>query len=309
MFATPSLQENGSELLFSPCSEHSMTPPVSRLPALQREGEIPIVSPASVRAGASAPTKLSARLNEFETTTQGRALERVAESEIILLLQLQKFDPHTPEWKTLRDALIEYGYAVLKAWCITGAIKSIAARARNGQGVMGVGKIPDGLRLNEDDAHALAAEVIIVAVENFRTKTLLDPNRTWRSTGGASIKTYFIGRVLMEFPDGYRTWRNANRSFPAANLLDNDDAEGPANTEQAVIAALEADEALANQPVLRRIFELSSLGYTVAEIADMLTAAGATITETTIYNRISRFREKLAQANAVPNLTHRQEES
>jgi hypothetical protein len=104
-------------------------------------------------------------------------------------------------------------------WTISGVVRQMAANHGRGSGVIGLSKIPEGLRLDRDDAHALVVELITTSVEAFRTKTLMNPKRTWRPGGGASLKTYFVGRTLMELPDAYQRWRRSERAPLGSHII------------------------------------------------------------------------------------------
>ena len=231
---------------------------------------------------------LLSELQGFELLSPAQRLERAAEYEILILLQLQRFSVDTPEWQTLSSALIEYGYSVFKAWFVTGAVRQIAADHARGRGVLGLGKIPEGLRLDDDDAHALAVELITASVEAFRTKTLMDPARTWRPTGGASLKTYFIGRTLMELPDAYERWWRAEKK-PIRTMDLTDDGRHSDDPADHAAAACRVDELLPDTQT-RVMFELQQKGHSLDEIADMLTAAGYPQTEGSVRTRMSRAR-------------------
>ena len=254
---------------------------------LQREDRR---SESPARAGARSAgddEQLTRELQLFEHLSPAQRLERIAEHEIMTLLQLQRFDPSTPEWITVARALVEYGYAVFCAWFATGVARSMAANHAGGRGVIGLSKIPEGLRLDDDDAHALSLELMMASVNSFRTRTLMNPKRTWRPDGGASLKTYFIGRCLMELPDTYRRWRRAEGPA-AADVPDVPDdgrmSDDPADHAIATARLREVD------PVSRAMFELQDHGYSLTEIAEILTTAGYPNTEGSVRTRMSRVR-------------------
>lgn len=56
-----------------------------------------------------------------------------ADREVVYFLQLSGFDESTDEWQIFASALIEYGYAVFRAWFATGEIVARLAR----RGVLG----------------------------------------------------------------------------------------------------------------------------------------------------------------------------
>lgn len=248
------------------------------------------LQPRSVAALRSSDEQwLVGHLAEFDELAEARRLERIAEEEIITLLQLQAFDRRTPEWRTVASALIEYGYSVFMAWTVTGVVRHMAARHAGGRGVNGLARLPERLQLTHDDAHALVADLIATSVEAFRTRTLMDPRRTWRADGGASLKTYFVGRCLMELPDAYERWERAER-FSGLELLDStDDGRHGQDVESAGVADVRIDELVDIE--VRVMFELQLAGYSLLEIADVLTEAGYAHTEGSVRTRMSLARK------------------
>lgn len=239
-----------------------------------------------------------------DDTLEAQRLQRIADGEIVAELGLLGFETDTPEWQVFAAALAEYGYSVLMGWIITGSVFRMAASQRQGKGVYGLNKLPDDLRLTDrDEAHALATEVLIVAIDRFRRKTLMnrDASKRWHLDGGASIKTFFIGRCLMELPDVYEKWARHNARSRAN--LENFDTLTP-NDEPASINPLAhtadviaLDNIFENEPPLTRaMFELHAEGYTYEEIAEMLTQAGHTTTKPQVRSTIYRTR-KTAEAN------------
>lgn len=242
---------------------------------------------------AGVDVELFRELCRFEQLTEAQRLERLTERNIITTLQLCNFQVSSAEWQELAQALAEYGYAVFVGWGITGALYRVAAQHAGGRGVYGLGKIPENLRLGEDNARALAAELLMVAIEAFRSKSLMDPRRTWSPTGGASLKTYFVGRCLMELPDVYVEWDRRERrpihDHAGPDLTVDDGRHGPNPADQAEASARVA-ELVDGDGVIRVMFELQQAGYSLQEIAEMLTAAGIQVSEGSIRTRMSRFR-------------------
>lgn len=229
---------------------------------------------------------LSDELLQFESLPAARRLERLAEQEILQTLQWRSFHPGCTEWRQLASALVEYGYSVFVGWLVTGAVYRMAANHGGGRGVYGLNKIPENLQLKGDDAHELAAELMIAAVEAFRTKTLM--KHKWRPTGGASLKTFFVGRSLMTLPDVYVRWeRDNHRSMSALRNADlsPDDGRHSHNPGDSAVAAATLDEVFAGDEDLALMFRLQEAGYSLLEIADMLDT-----TEGAVRTRMSRVR-------------------
>ncbi len=236
-------------------------------------------------------------LANHERSNEARRLERLADQEMVLTLQLHEFGTGSPEWKAFASALAEYGYSVFMGWLITGSVYRMAASQMKGKGVMGLGKIPDDLRLVGDDAHALASEVVIKSIDAFRRKTLMnpDPAKRWKVNGGASIKTFFIGRCLMELPDVFEQWNRRERRVQAElwrnSQLTGEDVNHSIDPENPAVATAELDRVFKRaDTVIRVMFELHHEGYTYAEIAEMLTDAGHDTTVAQVRTNMSRFR-------------------
>ena len=237
-------------------------------------------------------------LEKFEDEDTARRLQRLVDQEIVLELQLQGFDTSTPEWRVFAVALAEYAYSVFMGWLVSGVVYRMAAQQGGGRGVYGLEKIPEGLRLRRDDAHAVAADLVTQTITAFRAKTLMNPNpdKRWRPDGGASIKSFFIGRCLMELPDVYRRWARQEGRYreQGANYaaLNEDELPGQhTNTESAGTAAAMLDGLRnENDPTTMAMFELQAIGYSYEEIAEMLTSAGVPMNKTQVRSRMSRAR-------------------
>ncbi len=73
-----------------------------------------------------------------EATDEAHRLQRLADQDVVLTLQLQGFDTSTPEWRTFAEALASYAYSVLVGWLVTGVVYRMASLQRNGKGVYGL---------------------------------------------------------------------------------------------------------------------------------------------------------------------------
>lgn len=242
--------------------------------------------------------ELLGELREFEDEESARRLQRIVEEEIVGDLQWQGFDTTTPEWREFASALAEYGYSVFMGWLVSGTVYRMAAQHAGGRGVFGLEKIPEGLRLFGDEARAVAAELMIRSIKAFRSKTLMNPKpeKRWRADGGSSIKSFFVGRCLMEFPDVYQQWARQEQRFGVEGAryaaLEKEERGGDqVDPEWAGVASTELqamrDE---NDAATMVMFELQVAGYTYAEIADMLSTVGKPTTTAQVRTRISRVR-------------------
>jgi hypothetical protein len=253
---------------------------------LQRHGR-------ALRTGGG-DAELLKELVEYEATAEARKLQRLADHEIILTLELQGFDTSTAEWRAFAAALAEYGYGVFMGWLHTGSVYIVVANHNQGRGVLGLNKLPEGLRLVGDDAHVVATELVIASIARFRSETLMnsDPARRWSVTGGASLKSYFVGRCLMELPDIYARWdhdqRRRRRQLASPDQIFTGRLHDPA---QAGVDAVVIEEAFRGQDSQHRaMIELFAGGYSYLEIAELLTAAGHPTTVAEVRTNLHRLR-------------------
>jgi hypothetical protein len=250
-----------------------------------------------------------ADLQRVEVRSQADRIERLlADAELINTLQYLNFDPTSKEWHEVSAACAEYGYSVFVGWGRAGLLRTMAHR-HGGTGVYGAARIPEGQVLDLDQAHELSAELMIKAIEAFRTRTLMnpDPTKRWRPEGGASLRTYFIGRCLLELPGIYVRWDRQRRR--SRNQL-TDDIEVWEDTlnddgyqrdtiphSQALAAAL-LEEIARHDPAVT-MFRLQDAGYSYDEIAQILTDAGSDTTPSMVRTRMSRLRGRMKEGTGV----------
>jgi len=254
----------------------------------------PLQRPASdiqrdeARKAPTSSQRLTGDLVDFEQKRAAQHLERLADAQIVLTLQLQQFDSRTPEWGTFARALAEYGFEVFRAWGRAGVLRQMVARHG---GVMGLSRLPEGLTLDEDDADALSAELNMTSIETFR-RTLMNPARTWRLDGGASLKTYYVGRCLLDLPVVYYRWRKREAPLNAVDI-DGVDADPTPRVEPPSVQADRRAKIVALIPdsLTRSMFVLQDEGYSLTEIAEMLSAGtGENVTESMVRTRMTRAR-------------------
>lgn len=242
-----------------------------------------VAGPGPHAAAESSGTEvLSWRLQEFDDRSEARHLERLADAKIIEKLRETGGDPDSPEWRLFSAALIEYGLAVLVAWAGAGRLRQRAIE----RGVRGAARVPAG-RIRGERAETLALDVVIAAVTAFREKGI----ERWRPDGGASLKTYFIGRCLMEIPDVHRAWRSREtEEIPAVLYAVIDDGRFGSFPAEAAEARLLLDEIFEKDPDIRRAFELQQAGYSLEEIATILSTPTSTMTKPALSTRMYRLR-------------------
>jgi DNA-directed RNA polymerase specialized sigma24 family protein len=186
--------------------------------------------------------------------------ERLADARIVEKLRECGFDG--PEWRAVAAGLMEYGYTILVVWACTG---TLGRHAADHGGVSG-SRVPVDLRLDEDEARSLAAEVLLVAVERFRERSL----PRWSAGGGASLRTWFVGRCLMELADVHRAWRNRELPLEPVGITCVDDGRHGDRPDEQAEARVELERLLTRDPDLCRAVRLQIAGYKLEEIAKMM---------------------------------------
>jgi hypothetical protein len=222
-------------------------------------------------------------LTEFEDTEEAKRLQRMADREIVDRLRSVGFDRASSDWTEFAEALLEYGYAVLVAWAVTGEIAGKVAA----HGGLSRGRVPEMLHLNEDEARGLAADLLMVSIERFRTRSL----GRWSPAGGASLTTFFIGRCLLDFADVYWAWYRRERREPPLEPLMVDDGRHSQRPDDEAEARVLADQILGDSPGLRQVLQLQGDGYSLSEIARKLGT-----TEAGVRSQIYRGRQRLARS-------------
>lgn len=192
-----------------------------------------------------------------------------------LLQHLARCGFSGPAQEGLEAELAAYAYPVMMAWTRSGEIiKKAAEKGRP----LSVGDHGPGW--SRDDRSELSAETIARALVFFRTQ-VLQAGR-WDPGRGATIKTYFIGACLFQFPNVYRRWDRERRHWHDNVIMTLDDPDDPARLSQipgdddpadTALAAMQRDQILAElsnrDPILHRAFQLRREGYTDTEAAKL----------------------------------------
>ncbi|GAB2740617.1 hypothetical protein [Amycolatopsis magusensis] len=197
-------------------------------------------------------------------------------------------------WDRFANDLAGYGLAVITAWIHTGHIFA-ECRRRN----LTVGSIP---ALDAHDCEELASDTVATAMIRFRDKALIGGK--WNSAGGASLSTYFIGACVFAFHDRFAHWRNQHiRRRTTQELRPPSDAETEAAfraspayraPEPTVITNMMIEAAFdrIDNSRLEFAIRLHTEGYSLAEIAELLTQAGHTTTPGAIRELLARQRHR-----------------
>lgn len=232
--------------------------------------------------GARPPKREPARLQhddalDHELPSDEQLDRMLGDQELLLRLQLSSYAPR--EWDPVAAEFARYGLGVLIPWIGSGRIFG-KVFGRTGYRLQ---PAPDGA-LDGDAANELAVDTVMVSLRSFLESVLKKGG--WDPARGASLKTFFIGKCLWEFPNVYRQWRRKAARWSGV-LLDGDGravegaagATAPADAkflrEQAAADALR----LVSKDAARKAFVLQDMGYTHDEIALDLGLADAKAVE------------------------------
>ena len=144
----------------------------------------------------------------------GNLARREEDRELIDKLAKNNFEGLGEE--LFEAELAAYGYPVMMAWTRTGEI--IKKAAKMGRPL----SIPSGgLEWSREDRSELSSETVARAVDFFREKVLRAG--AWDHTRGATIKTYFVGACLFQFPNVYQIWQTERRHWNSRPSVSIDD--------------------------------------------------------------------------------------
>jgi DNA-directed RNA polymerase specialized sigma24 family protein len=218
-------------------------------------------------------------LSRFDATEKAKRLA-VLESDKELVLRLMLRGYEGPEWERFASALAEYALQVLQAWIASGEIFVQCARK-------GFGALSSTHRvITRREIEDLATDTVVIAIDAFRRKVLI-PAR-WDPTKGASLKTFFVGQCVFQFPNLYRSWSlRAARVLPLADPVQT--SEVMARDPRPDTLAILTQAARSIAPGSVKFIEVARrLDYTNGEIAEMLST-----TEKAIEMKLARRRARL----------------
>jgi DNA-directed RNA polymerase specialized sigma24 family protein len=226
---------------------------------------------------------------------------RLAEADLVerVLFEIKLGSKYEgPAHRQLFEDLWIYAWPVIKAFLRTNRMNQLVRRyLQHGYGYVSISP-EDMVVLHQSEAErdALALDVIAIAVESFRKRAIV--RRQWSPTGGASLRTWFIGTCAINFPRAYERWSRdrADRVTRVAKRHELDlDAVGTEFQRRAsdpsVIVTSRSDlQALIDraQPTTKLILGLLMEGHTQAEIA-----AELGLTVRAVEGRIYRFRARI----------------
>lgn len=243
----------------------------------------------SPSAGPGLPVAAEDWLSPYETLPSAENIERLA-GDRIMVEELTVGGFSGAHYTYFATELAKYGIAVITGWIRRGVILQRVAEKGFGHPM----HPPDGAFDDEGAPGELANEVVAVALKHFRSDVLL-PGK-WKPSGGASIKTFFIGQCLMRFSNVYKRWLGelTREQSTAYEYNDLASLQPPVTADVATAVAVKID----GQRQLRRISDsrakealvLHAAGYTHPEIAERFGT-----TTKTIERLIARARLKPAK--------------
>ena len=125
----------------------------------------------------------------------------------VLYLELLAADFTGPRYEIFQSELVAYAVPVLMHWLETGKIyRECAARGRP---VYWKESERAVLRDDAEEREKIATSAVARTLRFFRDDVLVGAR--WRPDGGASLRTFFVGAVLLRFNDVYETWVREHR--------------------------------------------------------------------------------------------------
>jgi DNA-directed RNA polymerase specialized sigma24 family protein len=181
-----------------------------------------------------------------------------------------------PVWERFANELARYGHAVMMAWLWTGEI-FVQCQARN------CSPGPGPPSWTYDDRMSLANDTVAHAIGKFRDRALIAGK--WSVTGGASLKTYFIGACVYAFPNFYRKWcteqqrhRRLHQDGLPLTLMVPTESDDPAALVLDAIRLWSQFDHLPDEKIKTAIL-LEAMGYTHDEIGELLHKTSGAVKE------------------------------
>lgn len=246
------------------------------------------------RAGASGdpinPNSIDGWLLQHEQLAEAERLARL-DQDRELVEELREAGFAGLHWNYYATELVKYGLAVLTAWTVRGVILEKVRRHAFG----GLQPPLDDSLLDREVAASLAGEVVAVSLTAFRNRVLIPG--VWDPAKGASIKTFFIGQCLKQFPNIYKRWHHetyGDHLFQASDIATAPESEIELIRDVATSVSIkdEVRRVLSGikSPLTREVFVHQAAGRSAAEIAEILGTTEKAVTQM-IYNERKRIKE------------------
>jgi hypothetical protein len=200
-------------------------------------------------------------------------------------------------WWLFTRELAQYGHAVVIAWLRTNEMFAQCKKRGCYPG-------PPPLDWAHDDLHSIANDTVGQAILDFRERALVRGG--WRPDGGASLKTYFVGRCVFAFPNFYRKWRAEqwHRRQLSLSAVGAEDIAGVSSSEDDP-----ADIAVRRLHLWRAFDDIGDgrtkqavlwqeAGYSIEEIAELLGEAGRDVVRGLLQRQRKRGRDSKGGADA-----------
>jgi len=187
-------------------------------------------------------------------------------------------------YEALAISLIQYSHPILRSWLASGQIYSECRKKR--RPVHPTEPELHHLALHPGEVADLVNDTLAEAIIFLRVRAMTEEDR-WRSDGGASLKTYFVGTCVLTFQTVFRQWRS-QRTHSTASYHETQNVPEPAsndNVENDCLTQVEMDDMPAD---IRKIVYYRISGLTFAEIAERIGAPSAAAVE----QRLRRYRNR-----------------
>lgn len=222
-------------------------------------------------ASGESPLQLGAsELVRFDRTAAAEHLARL-EGDAELNTQLMLNGYTGPLWDRLADALAGYGIQVIGAWTC-GRKRTIFQQCR----AKGIGSLVLS-DYTPEEGFELALETVAKAIVTFRDN-VLKPGR-WKPSRGATLKTFFIGQCVYQFPNIYRRWQasedNERLVTQQVRAMDPEAFRSTSKVDEVAHARRELAKLAAKAPDDPAVLRFARrLGYSFEELAEI---SGATV--------------------------------
>lgn len=200
--------------------------------------------------------------------------------------------------RQLHDDLWLYAWPVLKAFIRTARMNQLLRRYDPSRFVAVRPEDQVVLRSSEEERDALAIDVIGRAIKDFDRTAIA--GRKWSPTGGASLRTYFIGTCALNFQRAYKKWSKSR-----GNKLDRVARKHNIDLERVAedVAALTPDLAThaAQRIAVSELIKMAQpqtkviLGLIMQDLTFVQIAAVLGLTTGAVEQRMRRFRHRVAR--------------
>lgn len=246
-----------------------------------------------VLGGASGPAATSG-LNNYSIEPETDVEHLPADQEVVAVLAASGFAG--PRYDRFCNELAKYAMAVLCAWMHSGYVFSLAAR--NGFALHPAETELRDLQFDKDTREELARMVVAVALRRFRENALVGGG--WRTDGGASLKTYFLGNCLYAFSNEFRRHRRDRQRWQkqddASQAITASLREEMPDPGDGVVSTHRVRENFKRMnPREQAIVALRMDGYQEDEIAEMLSENSVRAVEGVLYRLRVRERQRMRQ--------------